>query len=632
MRLLITTLSILIAAFALNSYATEYHVSVKGDNTNPGTESKPFKTIQHAADLVQPGDTITVHEGLYREEIAPPRGGTSDAMRIVYQAAPGENVEIRGSEVITGWAEESDSVWKVDVPNNLFGEFNPFADEVTGDWFSPKERKHHTGCVYQDGEWLFEAASKEDLFRKDQSFGASKMKKAWFAEVGENTTTIFANFDGVNPNESLTEINVRQTVFYPRKPFVNYITVRGFTMRHAAPKWAPPTAEQMGLIGTHWSKGWIIEDNVISHSINVGITLGKYGDEFDNAGPTAEAYLDSIDRARANGWNKETIGSHIVRNNEISWCEQAGMVGSMGGAFSKITGNYIHHIHTQRRFTGAEMAAIKFHAPIDMLLEGNRIHDAFLGIWLDWMAQGSRVSSNLLYRNNCHDLYFEVNHGPYVVDNNICLSDNSRHLSQGGAFVHNLFDCKWGNWEDSRATPYFKPHSTEKIADHTLDVGDDRFYNNIFIGNGGDSLIIINENPNKTLYFSFGLRCYEFRPQLPETGGNVYYHGAEPCPDETALVLDENPKIRLREKGDEVYLEYVVSRKQKKSKNPLITTELLGEAAVPQTPFEDYDGTPLVVDTDYFGNKRNPKNPSSGPFEDSGVGRVKLKVWPIEQN
>ena len=53
-------------------------------------------------------------------------------------------------------------------------------------------------------------------------------------------------------------------------------------MMHAATPWAPPTAEQIGLIGTHWSKGWIIENNDISYSTCVGIALGKYGDQWDN--------------------------------------------------------------------------------------------------------------------------------------------------------------------------------------------------------------------------------------------------------------------------------------------------------------------------------------------------------------
>ena len=66
----------------------------------------PFKTINYAAQLAQPGDVITVHAGTYREWINPARGGESDAKRIVYQAAPGEEVFIKGSEVITGWKKE----------------------------------------------------------------------------------------------------------------------------------------------------------------------------------------------------------------------------------------------------------------------------------------------------------------------------------------------------------------------------------------------------------------------------------------------------------------------------------------------------------------------------------------------
>lgn len=45
----------------------------------------------------------TVHAGTYRESINPPRGGESNTRRIVYQAAPGEVVEIKGSEIIKGW-------------------------------------------------------------------------------------------------------------------------------------------------------------------------------------------------------------------------------------------------------------------------------------------------------------------------------------------------------------------------------------------------------------------------------------------------------------------------------------------------------------------------------------------------
>ncbi|MFA7006738.1 MAG: DUF1565 domain-containing protein, partial [Verrucomicrobiia bacterium] len=84
-------------ALATTIHAAEFHVATTGNDTNRGTKAAPLRTIQRAADLAQPGDVITVHEGIYRERINPPRGGSSDKKRIVYQAAPGEKVEIKGS-------------------------------------------------------------------------------------------------------------------------------------------------------------------------------------------------------------------------------------------------------------------------------------------------------------------------------------------------------------------------------------------------------------------------------------------------------------------------------------------------------------------------------------------------------
>jgi alpha-N-arabinofuranosidase len=62
-------------------------------------------------------------------------------------------------------------------------------------------------------------------------------------------------------------------------------------------------------------------------------------------------------------------------------------------------------------------------------------------------------------------------------------------------------------------------------------------------------------------------------------------------------------------------------------KTQLITTELLGKAKIPKEAFENPDGTPLKIDTDYLGNKRSDSNPSVGPFEKQGRSVVKLKVW-----
>jgi alpha-N-arabinofuranosidase len=124
--------------------AREYHVSVAGSDQQDGLAATPLRTISAAARLAQPGDTITVHEGTYRERVNPPRGGQSDSQRITYQAAAGEKGTLKGSEPVKGWEKVQNDTWKVVIPNRFFGSFNPYSDLIRGDWFDPKGRSHHT--------------------------------------------------------------------------------------------------------------------------------------------------------------------------------------------------------------------------------------------------------------------------------------------------------------------------------------------------------------------------------------------------------------------------------------------------------------------------------------------------------
>jgi alpha-N-arabinofuranosidase len=434
----------------------------------------------------------------------------------------------------------------------------------------------------------------------------------WFARVEKDSTTIWAQFPGADPNERLVEINVRRTVFYPDKPGRNYITVRGFAMRHAATQWAPPTAEQVGLIGTHWSKGWVIEDNAISHSVCSGVSLGKYGDRWDNtSADTAEGYVKTIERALANGWNKETVGHHVVRNNDISHCEQTGVVGSLGAAFSTVADNTIHDIHVRRLFGGAEMAGIKFHAAIDVQIRHNTIYRTCLGLWLDWMAQGTRVTSNLFHSNGM-DLFVEVDHGPFLVDNNLFLSPATLlSHSQGGAFAHNLMTGTLRiNVYDARLTPFHKPHSTTVAGLHDNPNGDDRYFNNVLVGPGD-------------------LSQYD-KAKLPvRMDGNVFLKGAKPSAHEANPVVlsDFDPAIRLIETPDGIDLEGTVPPEATRGRpRNLVMTKLLGKAAIPDASYEAPDGSPISLDVDHLGKPRNASNPRPGPLENLSEGRGLIRV------
>jgi alpha-L-arabinofuranosidase len=616
------------AALVVAAQASELHVAVNGNDAHAGTAVAPFRTIQRAADLAQPGDIITVHAGTYRERITPPRGGESDSKRIVYQAGKGEKVEIKGSEVVRNWTKVQNNIWKVSLPNSFFGTFNPYADLIHGDWFDRKDRDHHTGAVYLNGDWLTEAPDLADVLRTD---GAEQL---WFGRVGPDNTTIWAQFKGVDPNEQLVEINVRRTVFYPEKPGCNYITVSGFTMQHAATPWAPPTAEQIGLIGTHWSKGWIIENNIISHSVCSGIALGKHGDQFDNTSAnTAEGYVKTIERAHAFSipWTRDNIGHHIVRNNVISHCEQTGIVGSLGAAFSIVTGNDIHDIHVRRLFSGAEMAGIKFHAAIDAVIKGNHIYRTCRGLWLDWMAQGTRVSGNLFHDNLSEDLFMEVDHGPYLIDNNIFLSRvNLLDMSQGGAFAHNLMAGKIITMpEKGRETPYHPAHSTVVAGLKNILGGENRFYNNLFIGDGTSGgepgKADANHSPRGD---GFGLWVYDIGKAPLQTGGNIYYNGAKPYIKETDAVkrTGQNPQLKF-EQNKQFTLTLNLGAELQKAATKQVTSTLLGKAAVPGLGYENADASPVIIDSDYFANKRSAGKPVAGPFENVKQGLQSIKVW-----
>lgn len=613
-----------------NLFAREYHVSIGGNDAANGSVEKPLRTINRAAQLALPGDTVTVHQGTYREWIDPLNGGESNARRILYRAAENEKVEVKGSELVTGWKREKKNkqVWKIVLPNRFFGNYNPFNDRLYGDWLW-SDKIHHTADVYLNDVSLYETFSLDKVYAPDTLRTLRNPEGCtlvWFAEVDAENTTIYANFGSVDPNKEVTEVSVRPTCFYPTREGLDYITIRGFYFSQAATQWAAPTAEQIGMIATHWCKGWIIEDNVIKNSRANGITLGKERSSGHNLECNDKRldgtlhYIEVIFNVLRKGWDKDHVGSHIVRNNVISDCEQTGICGSMGAAFSEIYGNHIYNILVKQQFGGAEMAGIKLHGAIDTYIHHNRIHrSGNFGLWLDWMAQGARVSSNLIYDNLGQDLFIEVSHGPYVVDNNIFLSPHSlQENTDGGVYLHNIFSGNMNPLDDMRYTPYHLNHSTQIKGFRTITQGDHRFYNNVFIG----------RNDQKVNY---GLVDFDQSKWPIYAEDNVFCNGAKPMTgkEQGWIETSVKPNLRLEETNGAVYLVSDVNLNDLKNfKGNMIDSERLGITKLSGFPFENPDGTPFVSDKDYFGASRSSA-PVAGPFE-SLSSTTRIKVWPLE--
>ena len=650
-----------------------YYVSANAPREGNGSKETPFRRINDAAKIAMPGDEVIVAPGIYREYVNPVNAGTEEN-RITYRSEKPLGAVITGAELLTGWKKVKGTTWTARVNNGIFGAFNPYKEVVCGDWyFSPIIR--HTGSVYLNDVTMYECSSLEECEAgkaDPHAWTQEEAKYLWYTEQDGEETVLYANFHGKDPNKQKVEISVRRNCFMPDKTGVGYITVSGFLITKAATTWAPPAAYQDGMIGPHWSRGWIIEDCEVSNSRCCGISLGKYLDPENDMyffhkkvkSPT-QMERDAVCRGQYHGWLKEKVGGHIIRRCNVHHCEQTGIVGRMGGVFSTIEDCHIHHICTSQQLGGAETAGIKLHAAIDVTIRRNHIHNCIMGVWLDWEAQGARISQNLMH-DNCRpegreqargamfstDIFVEVGHGPTLIDNNVLMSPVSITIpSEGIACVHNLIlggfslinsgvDSVVNGQREPRYTPYHIRHRTEVAGFMTILHGDDRIYNNLFIQ--AYPIQDKERKPTDAEYQTVGTAPFDIFPTYeewfapfvpgakPDMGalakvhfghlpvwveGNAYFNGATVCKHEKHKLSDKRSKvtIALEEKDGKYSLKTNVYAKLKNFKDGIICTETLGKAFEPEQRFENPDGTDIVFDRDYFGNHRGTET-IPGPF------------------
>ena len=650
------------------------YVNAQAFRDGDGSKERPYKRISDAAVIAMPGDEVVVAPGVYRENVAPAHAGTEEA-RITYRSEVPLGAEITGAEEVKDWKQVDGTVWMTEIPNSDFGGYNPYTTYVFGDWFFAKRDKH-TGCVWLNDQAMYESVSLEECRQaplSEVSWDPEASKYRWYTEQdpARDVTRIYGNFHGMDPRRENVEITVRRECFLPKENGISWITVRGFEIDKAATTWAPPAAYQDGMIGPHWSKGWIIEDCEIWGSKCAGISLGKYYDPDNDhfftrhhvKSPT-QMERDAVCRGQYHGWLKEKVGSHIIRRCNIHHCEQGGIIGRMGGVFSVIEDNHIHHINNMMELGGAEIAGIKMHAAIDVIIRRNHIHHCTMGIWCDWEAQGTRITQNLLHDNQrpsfakplqggmcSQDIFVEVGHGPTLIDNNVLLSDVSlRFATQGVALVHNLicgaFTCVGGG-TGPRYTPYHIPHRTEVCGFMTILHGDDRFYNNIFVQKWPVEDVVIKSDSREEYYTenrAVGTHVFDGYPTYAEwiaqfdmdndipdmvglekaheghlpvwAAGNAYFDGAKSWEKETDCQKDTEHAVyvRLAEKDGKPVLETNVYEFLKAG-DRMVSTETLGKAFEPTEAYENPDGTPSLFDRDYHGEHRG-LNILPGPFAD----------------
>ncbi|GAA1007748.1 hypothetical protein Aple_071350 [Acrocarpospora pleiomorpha] len=417
------------AAPSIAQDGRQIHVAKTGKDTNAGTAAEPYLTINHAAQEAQPGDTVVVHAGLYREWVKPARGGADETQRITYTNAGDGEVVIKGSEEIDNWVQHSGDVWKVTLPAAYFGDYNPYA----------------TGQPQGGGDGVFPGYTAGDVYLNEQAYyekatlgNVEAAPGTWYTEVSGGTTTIYANFDGADPNAKLAEINVRRQVFAPDAWGLGYITVHGFTVKHAANTYSDfpssPSRRQAGAISVNGGLKWIIENNTVINARTIAIDIGLGCDEWAGNRPG---------QTRTNFRDTAKYGSHIVRNNYIGKSGQSGIAGVFSWN-SDILYNLIEDTNYRGEFSGAETAPIKVHYMNEGLIKGNYLKNSkggnSAGIWTDWGNQNVRVTGNIVM-NSPWGYYAEAVHGPILVDNNVFIGNSDIRMldATGVVYANNMF-------------------------------------------------------------------------------------------------------------------------------------------------------------------------------------------------
>ena len=217
-----------------------FYVSLSGSDSNPGTITLPWRTIQHAADQALPGDTIYIRGGVYHEAVFTSNGGT-EGNPIRFRAYPGEAPVIDGEGNLPSWSEALFTLYEeadyveisgLEIRNSTYNGILAWSDYVSLDNLSI----HHTQSTGILVIGNYSTIAHCHVYRTNLNNEYDLLPSNWGAgiEIAGNSITI-----------------------------PQYGVIRNCTV------W-----ENWGEgINTHRSNGVIIEDNIVHDSLSANIYI-----------------------------------------------------------------------------------------------------------------------------------------------------------------------------------------------------------------------------------------------------------------------------------------------------------------------------------------------------------------------
>jgi hypothetical protein len=229
-----------------------------GLDANPGTRVKPLKTISRAAVIASANHwnniptTITINPGIYRELVQISGTDPNVGTPVTFQASTIGSVIISGSDVWTGWQEES-------ATPGRYAHSWPYAwgtCTVPASWPSLKEIVLRREMVFVNGKLLVQVLSsdqmREGTFYIDE---IAKLVHIWPAGVSDIATAV-------------VEVAVRPQLFGSYQ--VPHLVVRGVVFEHANSCMSTPQRSAVAIVG---ATDQLLEDSTIQWNNWTGLVL-----------------------------------------------------------------------------------------------------------------------------------------------------------------------------------------------------------------------------------------------------------------------------------------------------------------------------------------------------------------------
>lgn len=351
------------------SHCATYHVSQKAlgaADTNAGTAESPFLTVSAALKKLQVGDRVTIHAGVYRETLEFKAAGKDWTEATVVAAAPGEDVVVKGSDVVTGWEKHEGAIWKKpwEVNSQLVFCDGESLQQIAGEMVP---------YLVQDGRW----AGRVGESIKDLTAGS------FYVDTRAKLLYVWLK-DGGDPNAHVMEVAVR--------PFLlrfegSHVIIKGLKLTHSS------TGNYVNWPACIMSGSHIVfQDNEVTWCDFGGLGF-------------AGSYIDLL-------------------NSKFNWCGNNG-IGGNSYAACRIIGCETSYNNWRKWSTGWHAGGMKM-IPVErgLLIEGHKAFDNFAdGIWIDSYDSGNVTIINCeSARNAGNGIHYEIAQRAVIANNRLYLN------------------------------------------------------------------------------------------------------------------------------------------------------------------------------------------------------------------